>query len=129
MNDEPPKDLATRAFQMRVLDEFAAMRRDFGSELSAIRADIAEIRSDVAEIRSQQIATARNLTALDERLTSLEQKVDDGLKETRPIWEGVQEQLQRIVERFENVLLEFYELRHEMKIYGRRIGQLERRSS
>ncbi len=120
MNDEPTKDLATRAFQKRVLDEFAAMRREFGSELSAIRAE-------VTEIRSQQIAMAKNIAALDQRLTSLEQKVDERLKETRPIWERVEEQLQKLGERFEGVVLEFYELRHEMKIYGRRIGQLERR--
>jgi hypothetical protein len=37
MNDEPPKDLATRAFQKRVLDEFAAVRR----ELSEARAEAA----------------------------------------------------------------------------------------
>jgi predicted nucleic acid-binding Zn-ribbon protein len=122
MHDEPPKDLGTRAFQKRVVDELASMRRDFGGELSSIR-------SEISELRVQQTSIARNVAALDVRLTTLEQKLDDRLKETRPIWEGVQEQLQRIVERFEGVLLESYELRQDMKIYGRRIGQLERRVS
>src|SRR5262245_40865053 len=129
MSDEPTQDLATRAFQKRVLDEFAAMRREFGSEFSAIRADIVEIRTDIAEIRAQQMAMAKNIAALDLRLTNLEQKVDERLQETRPIWERVEEQLQRIMERFEGVLLEFAELRQEMKIYGRRIGHLEQRIS
>ncbi len=111
MNDEPTKDLATRAFQKRVLDEFAA------------------VRSEIAEIRIQQTAMARNIEALDQRMTTLEQKVNERLQETRPIWERVEEHLQKLGERFEGVLLELYELRHDMKIYGRRIGQLERRVS
>jgi predicted nuclease with TOPRIM domain len=36
------------------------------------------------------------LTSLDGRLTSLEDKVDARLRETRPIWEGVQQRLTRI---------------------------------
>lgn len=123
MEEEPTKDLATRAFQKRVLDEFAAIRRD------------------TTEIRSQQTAMAKNIAALDQRVTSIEQrvtsiderlitleeKVDRRLQETRPIWEAVQEQLQRLVEKFDTVLQDFFELRREMKIHGRRIAELERR--
>jgi predicted nucleic acid-binding Zn-ribbon protein len=123
MHDEPPKDLATRAFQKRVLDEFAAIR----TEIAEVRAEQTAVRSDIAEIRVQQSTMVQNLAVLEERLTTLEQNVDVRFKETRPIWEGVQEQLQRIAERLEGVLVEFYESRHEMRIHGRRIGQLERR--
>lgn len=132
MNEEPTKDLATRAFQKRVLDEFAAMRAEqaaMRSEISEVRAeqsamrndimgmrnDITEMRSDIVEIRTQQSAMAKNIGALDDRLTSLEERVDARLKETRPIWEAVQEQIQRLVEKFDTVLLDFYELRNEMK--------------
>jgi predicted nucleic acid-binding Zn-ribbon protein len=137
MNEEPTKDLATRAFQKRVLDEFAAVRRDqavFKDELFAIRAeqgamrqDIAEIRTEIAEIRVQQSAMAKNIVALDHRLTTLEERVDERLKETRPIWEAVQAQMQRLLERFEAVLLECSELRGDVRIHGRRLGELERR--
>lgn len=151
MNEEPPKDLATRAFQKRVLDEFAAVRAEqaaMRNEISAIRSeqssmrseithirsdvaemrnDITEIRSEIVEIRKQQAAMAMNIGVLDHRLTSLEERVDARLKETRPIWEAVQEQIQRLAERFDAMILEFYEVRNEMKIHGRRIGQLERR--
>lgn len=125
MNDEPIKDLGTRAFQKRVLDEFAAIR----SELSAVRDEQTQMRVEITEIRMQQAAMAKNIAKLDERLTTLEQKVDERLKETRPIWERVEEKLQRLGERFEGVALEFYENRSDMKIYGRRINQLERRVS
>jgi chromosome segregation ATPase len=101
MNEEPTKDLATRAFQKRVLDEFAGMRAEISAmrtEQSAMRSDITEMRSDIVEIRTQQAAMAKNIGALDQRLTSLEERVDARLKETRPIWEAVQEQIQRVVE-------------------------------
>jgi predicted nucleic acid-binding Zn-ribbon protein len=130
MNEEPTKDLATRAFQKRVLDEFAAVRREVAvirSEQVAMQSDIAEIRSDILEIRTQQTAMAKNIAALDQRLTMLEKTVDDRLKETRPIWEAVQEQVQRLVEKFDIVLQELYDVRTDSKIYGRRIGELERR--
>lgn len=144
MNEEPTKDLATRAFQKRVLDEFAAVRAEqsamrgeiaeiraeqsvMRSEITAMRNDITEIRIDITEIRTQQAAMAKNIGVLDHRLTSLEERVDARLKETRPIWEAVQEQIQRLVEKFDAVLMDFYELRSEMKIHGRRIAELERR--
>jgi chromosome segregation ATPase len=137
MNEEPTKDLATRAFQKRVLDEFAAMRTEISairteqsamrSEITEIRKDITEIRSDLVEIRAQQAAMAKNVGVLDHRLTSLEDRVDSRLRETRPIWEAVQDQLQRLSEKFDILLHEFYEVRAEIKIHGRRIGELERR--
>ena len=123
MHDEPIKDLATRAFQKRVLDEFAAVR----AEQAAMRKDITAMRGDIEEIRVQQAAMAKNISNIDQRLTTLEQRVDERLKETRPIWEAVQEQIQRLVEKFDAELLDFYELRGELKIHGRRIAELERR--
>ena len=132
MNDEPTKDLGTRAFQKRVLDEFAAVRREqteMRKDMAGIRADISEMRSEMRELQTQQAAMASNIAGLDRRLTALEERVDSRLKETRPIWESVQEQLQRLVEKFDYLILEFHDLREQVKIHGRRIGELERRAS
>jgi chromosome segregation ATPase len=146
MNEEPAKDLATRAFHKRVLDEFAAVRSEISAirteqtamrsditemrkDVTEIRNDITEIRSDIVEIRTQEAAMAKNVGSLDHRLTSLEERADARLKETRPIWEAVQEQLQRLSEKFDILLHEFYEVRAEIKIHGRRIAELERRTS
>jgi len=131
MNEEPTKDLATRAFQKRMLDEFAAVRAEISAistEQTAMRSDITEIRSEIVEIRTQQAAMAKNIGSLDHPLTSLDERVDARLNETRPIWEAVQEQLQRISEKFDILLHEFYEVRTEMRIHGRRIAELERRA-
>ncbi|HWP54834.1 MAG TPA: hypothetical protein VN476_11930, partial [Pyrinomonadaceae bacterium] len=130
--------------QMRVLDEFAAVRAEqaamrsditemrgditeMRSDITEMRSDITEMRSDIVEIRTQQAAMAKNIGALDHRLTSLEERVDARLKETRPIWEAVQEQLQRLNDKFDILLHEFYDVRAEIKNHGRRISELERR--
>ena len=104
MNDEPPKDLATRAFQKRVLDEFAAIRREQ-----------AAIASSIAAIEQQ-------------RLTTPEAGMDTRLKEIGSVSDAVQEQLQRLVEKFDVLVQEYYEVRSDLKIHGRRIGELEQRS-
>lgn len=123
MNEEPTKDLATRAFQKRVLDEFAALR----AEQAATRKDIAEMRGDNAQLQAQQAAMAKNIAAIDQRLTTLEERVDERHKETRPIWEAIQVQIQRLGEKIDGVLLNFSEVRNELKLHGRRIAELERR--
>jgi chromosome segregation ATPase len=130
MNEEPTKDLATRAFYKRVLDEFAAVRK----EQVATRQDIGAMREDIAEIRSQQAAMTRNiatldrrLTTLEERLTSLEERVDARLQETRPIWEAVQEQLRKIAGKFDLVLNDLYEVRLDIRGHERRLTKLENR--
>jgi chromosome segregation ATPase len=51
------------------------------------------VLAELAAIRSEQAATRRDIAALDARLTTLEDKVDARLRETRPIWESVQQQL------------------------------------
>lgn len=72
MSEDSTKDLHdNRSFEERVL-----------TELTAIRQDI-----------SQQ---SLRLTSLEERMVSLEEKVDARLRETRPIWEGVQQRLTEI---------------------------------
>ena len=137
MDDKPTQDLATRAFQKRVLDELIALRAgqsdlrndvtELRSEVTELRSDVTELRSDVTELRTQQTAMAKNIAALDQRLTTLEQRVDERLKETRPIWEAVQIQIQRLGEKLDGAFLEFQELRAEIRLHGRRIAELERR--
>ncbi len=68
MSEEITKDIAERSFEERIFAELAAIR---------------------TEMRESQVH-------LDARLTSLEDKVDARLRETRPIWEGMREQLDRV---------------------------------
>jgi predicted nucleic acid-binding Zn-ribbon protein len=110
-------------FEQRVLAEFAALR-----------GEVAGLGSEVAEIRTQQIAMAKNiaaldqrLTAVDQRLTSLEERVDRRLKETRPIWEAVQAQIEKLDEKFNLFIHDLYDVRGDIVLHDKRLGVLERR--
>ncbi len=68
MSEEVTRDIDGRSFEERVFAELAA------------------IRTEIRESHAQ----------LNARLTTLEDKVDARLRETRPIWEGMKEQLDRV---------------------------------
>jgi chromosome segregation ATPase len=124
VNEDPTKELpGATPFEQRVLAEFAAFRND-----------IAELRREVAEIRIQQIAMAKNIavldqrvTSMDQRLTSLEEQVDSRLKETRPIWEAVQAQIEKLDEKFNLFIRDLYDVRGDIVLHDKRLGVLERR--
>ena len=97
------------------------------AELAALRGEVAEFRGDVAEMRAQQSAMARNIAALDHRLTSLEEKVDNRLKETRPIWESVRGQIEKLDEKFNLFIRDLYDIRGDVGLHDKRLGILERR--
>src|SRR5215831_12142155 len=149
MDERPTQDLATRAFQKRVLDEFAAVRAEqagmraeqaemraeqaqMRAEQAQMRAEQTEMRKEIGEIRAQQSAMARNIAALDERLTavegrlrSLEEKVDSRLRETQPFWETLEEQLSKLNTKFDIAIHDFLQLRGEAAIHARLIYKLE----
>jgi len=110
VNEDPTKELpGASPFEQRVLAEFAALR------------------SEVAEIRAQQVAMARNVAALDQRLTSLEERVDSRLKETRPIWEAVRAQIEKLDEKFNLFIRDLYDVRGDLALHDKRLGVIERR--
>jgi uncharacterized coiled-coil protein SlyX len=99
MNDDATRNLPN-SFEERVLAEFAAMRREFAEQREMIQ-------------------------RLDARLTSLEDKVDARLRETRPIWEGVQQQLTEIEKWLDKLNRQFklfvndaFELRTRREVRG-----------
>jgi predicted nucleic acid-binding Zn-ribbon protein len=110
VNEDPTKELpGASPFEQRVLTELAA------------------IRSEVSEIRIQQMAMVKNIVALDQRLTSLEKRVDSRLKETRPIWEAVQAQIEKLDEKFNIFIRDLYDVRGDLGLHDKRLGLLERR--
>ena len=109
VNEDPTKELpGASPFEQRVLAEFAALR------------------GEVAEIRNQQVAMAKNIAALDQRLTSLEDRVDARLKETRPIWEAVRAQIEKLDEKFNLFIRDLYDVRGDLALHDKRLGVLER---
>ena len=75
------------------------------------RLEKVEIRLDNFEVRLERLET---------RLTSLETKVDERLKDTRPIWEAVQAQLSALRE---SISADILGLRSEMENGFRRLDR------
>lgn len=123
MNEDPTKKLSDgESFEARVL-----------SGLGAIQLGQVEIRNEQVEIRREQAEMRQAIAALDsrlgsveERLTSLEEKVDARLRETRPIWESVLDNIKRLDLKFDEVLSDLYEVRSDIKRHERLILQLEK---
>jgi len=110
-------------FEKRVLAEFASLR----GEVTELRGGVAELRAEVAEIRIQQTAMVKIIAVLDSRLTSLEESVDNRLKETRPIWEAVRAQIEKLDEKFNLFIRDLYDIRGDISLHGKRLEILERR--
>jgi Skp family chaperone for outer membrane proteins len=107
MSEDLTRNLPPRPFEERVLAGLAAMRNEFRSEFTAIRVEIKR---------------------LDDRLTALEEKDDRRSQETRPIWEDVQVQLGKLDTKFDLVIKDLYEVRHDQMLLARRVDQIERRA-
>jgi predicted nucleic acid-binding Zn-ribbon protein len=124
VNEDPTRELpGASPFEQRVLAELGALR----SEVGVLRSEVGVLRSEVAEIRVQQIAMAKNIAALDQRLSSLEERVDSRLKETRPIWEAVRAQIEKLDEKFVLFIRDLYDVRGDISLQDKRLGVLERR--
>ncbi|HEX8458284.1 MAG TPA: hypothetical protein VF656_13365 [Pyrinomonadaceae bacterium] len=108
MSEDLTQNLPQASFEERVLNALLAIQTD----LSAIRGDIATLDT--------------RLTGVETRLTVLEEKVDRRLQETRPIWEGVQEQIRKLDTKFDIVIRELYEIRYDPVILGKRVDELEK---
>jgi predicted nucleic acid-binding Zn-ribbon protein len=108
MSEDLTQNLPQASFEERVLNALSAVQ----AQLSAIRGDIE--------------ALDPRLTSLDTRLTALEDKVDRRPQETRPVWEGVQEQIRKLDTKFDIVIRELYEVRYDHVILGKRVDELEK---
>src|SRR5438477_4119015 len=144
MNEDPTRELPKQSFEDRVLAELAAILAEqaptrtgveciraevyaVDAEDDLIRTEQQALRAQVAAIQVQQGAMARNIIGLDERLTSLEETVDARLKETRPIWEAVQAQIEKLDEKFDLMIRDLYDVRGDVALHAKRISLLEQR--
>ncbi|MFN2479919.1 MAG: hypothetical protein ABR554_00350 [Pyrinomonadaceae bacterium] len=58
-------------------------------------------------------------------MSALDEKVDRRLQETRPIWEAVQNQLERLNSKVDILISDFYEMRTDMARLDKRVNSLE----
>ena len=91
LTQQLPNDLLRQ-----ILARLDSMESRFDSRFNSM-----EARLDSMEQRLDRVETRLDL--MDARLTALEEKVERRLQETRPIWEGVLEQLKEINTRLDGV--------------------------
>jgi predicted nucleic acid-binding Zn-ribbon protein len=136
MNEDPTKKLTNLSFQEQVLAELAGLRGQvtaldnkvtaLDNKVTALDNKVAALTDRVDSLAVQQTAMAKTIATLDRRLTSLEERVDLRLKETRPIWEAVKGQIEKLDEKFDNVIRDLYDVRGDVGLHHRRLTQLER---
>jgi chromosome segregation ATPase len=133
MNEDPTKKFSDgESFEARVLSELSAIRAgqaEIHTEQAEIRRELAEMRAEQAEMRKAIAALDSRVGSVEERLTSLEDKVDARLRETRPIWEAVSEDIRRLDRKFDEVIKDLYEVRADYSSYEKRLSQYEKRLS
>lgn len=144
MNEDPTKKVTdSESFESRVLSGLAAIQTgqvEIRNEQVEIRREQAEMRKAIAALDSRLVSVEERLSSVEERLssveqrlssvevrlTSLEEKVDARLRETRPIWESVLDNVKRLDLKFDEVLSELFEVKADSKRHERLILQLEK---
>ncbi|HYP01900.1 MAG TPA: hypothetical protein VER76_17045 [Pyrinomonadaceae bacterium] len=119
MSEDLTQNLPT-SFQERVLAEFAAIRQEFTNlntrltsvenRLTSVEERLTSVENRLLSVENRFLSVENRLASVedrvlsvDTRLTSLENTVDIRLRETRPIWEGVQQRLTGIESELNNL--------------------------
>ncbi|MDT4969625.1 MAG: hypothetical protein QOJ64_4362 [Acidobacteriota bacterium] len=102
------------SFEERVLAELAGIRQD--TSQTNVRLTAVENRMDSIE---------NGMTSLQKRMDSLEEKVDARMRETRPIWENVQQRLTEIESALSVLNRQFRTLIHDSFNLRSRVEKLE----
>jgi chromosome segregation ATPase len=79
------------------------------------------------QVEARLTSVEAKITSFDGRLTSLEEKVDARLKETRPIWEAVQNSVQLLDKKFDLMIKDLYDLRGNFGMHESWLRELDRR--
>jgi uncharacterized protein (DUF3084 family) len=122
LSEDLTQNLPQASFEERVLTALSAIR----AELSAVHTEQSVIRTEQSAMRAELSTIRNDVAALGDRLTALEDKVDRRLQETRPLWEGIQEQIRKLDTKFDIVIRELYEIRYDHVILGKRVDELEK---
>jgi chromosome segregation ATPase len=131
MSEEPTQNLP-QTFEERVLAEFAALRQEFAAQremitqlntrMTSLEGRMTSLEGRMTSLEGRMTSLEDRVLSIDVRLISLEDKVDARLRETRPIWEGVQQRLTEIEKsvttisrHFKTMVSESFDLRSRLE--------------
>jgi chromosome segregation ATPase len=132
MSEEPTQNLPSLSFEERVLAEFAAIRQEFAAQremitqlntrMTSLEGRMTSLEGRMTSLEGRMTSLEDRVLSIDVRLISLEDKVDARLRETRPIWEGVQQRLTEIEKsvttisrHFKTMVSESFDLRSRLE--------------
>ena len=90
-----------------------------------ILVELTAVRQELATTNSRLSAFDNRLSAVETRLGALEEKVDARLRETRPIWEGIQARLTGIESELKTLNRQFRTMMADMFQLRVRVETLE----
>ena len=93
------------------------------ARLDSIDSRLGNIENRLTNVESRLDNVENRLTTVENRLDALEDKVERRLQETRPIWEGVLEQLREMNARLDRIEKDSRETR---RMFRREFGELAR---
>ena len=114
MSEDITQGLPADSFEGRVL-----------AELSGIRQELTAVNSRLTVVEYKVTTLDGKVDSLDGRLTSVEEKVDARLRETRPIWEGIQARLTGIESELKMLNRQFRSMMADMFQFRVRVEALE----
>jgi hypothetical protein len=79
---------------------------------------------ETAALRQETAAHSLKLDSLDERMLSLEAKVDERLQDTRPMWQVIQAQTERIIEQNTQIETRMIRIEERFDVIRDDIGNL-----
>jgi chromosome segregation ATPase len=118
----------TRKLPANVLEEILSELKSMRAEMNAMQSQMNSMQSQMNSMQSEIGSMRTEMGAMNERLTSLEQRVDQRLKETRPIWELVVVRLDKVEARldsldgkFDGLTQEFHSLKGDFKDLAKKV--------
>jgi len=114
MDKEQTKEFPdARSFEDRMLSGLTSIRTDMAMRFTSLEQRLSNV--------------GQRIESVEQRLITLEDIVDARLRETRPIWEAVQADIQRLDKKFDNVIRDLYDVRTDNDLLEKRLHDLERR--
>src|SRR6266704_7218694 len=105
MDKEQTKEFPdARSFEDRMLSGLTSIRTDMAMRFTSLEQRLASVEQRLSGVEQRT-------ESVEQRLITLEDIVDARLRETRPIWEAVQADIQRLDKKFDNVIRDLYDVR------------------
>ena len=93
--------------------------------LTSLEDRLTSVENRLTSVENRLVSVEDRVLSVDTRLTALEEKVDERLRETRPIWEGALQRLTQIEKNLDTLTYHFKTMIREEFDLRSRVEKLE----